>query len=261
MFETVELGRKTPRAEFDKEAPILRTLTCDLVPPKMLGYPRASRQDGTKVVAVARESAVSMDSRFAFAQDLVQEAGALARHHFDHRGALKVERKGLQDEVSEADREVEAIIRERIATAFPQDGFLGEESGATAASNGNAGPVWVVDPIDGTASFLAGIPCWCLSIALVSAGEIELGVVFDPNADELFAVRRGGGAWLNGTALPKPPAISLASGLFGIGFSHRRPPEALVPFVEGLLRAGGMFIRNGSGALMLAYVAAGRLIG
>ncbi len=202
-----------------------------------------------------------MDARFAFAQDLAREAGALAHRHFTHRETLEVESKGLQDWVSEADREVEAMIRARIAAAFPQDGFLGEESGAAAAAEGGGGAVWVVDPIDGTACFLAGIPTWCISIALVSGGEIELGVVYDPNAEELFAARRGQGAHLNGVPLAPLTARRLADGLFGLGHSTRVPAEAVVGFLADLLDADGMFVRNGSGALMLAYVAAGRLVG
>lgn len=92
-------------------------------------------------------------------------------------------------------------------------------------------------------------------------GEIEIGVIYDPNVDELYAARRGEGCYLNGERQPVPAAVSLKDGLFGTGFSHRSPPEDIVPFVEGLLREGGMFMRNGSGALMLAYVAVGRLVG
>ena len=153
------------------------------------------------------------------------------------------------------------MIRARVAAAFPQDGFLGEESGEAAAAEGEAGAIWVVDPIDGTACFLAGIPTWCVSIALVSQDEIELGVIYDPNADELFAARRGEGARLNGSMLPPLRATRLADGLFGLGHSTRVPGEVVVGFMADLLQAGGMFMRNGSGALMLAYVAAGRLVG
>src|SRR3546814_13829527 len=89
-------------------------------------------------------------------------------------------------------------------------------------------------------------------------GEIEIGVIHDPNVDELYAARRGGGTFLNGKRQPVPPARSVKDGLFGTGFSHRSRPEDVVPFIDALLRDGGMFMRNGSGALMLAYVAVGR---
>src|SRR3546814_4624721 len=92
-------------------------------------------------------------------------------------------------------------------------------------------------------------------------GEIEIGVIHDPNVDELYAARRGSGTFLNGKRQPVPPARSVKDGLFGTGFSHRSRPEDVVPFIDALLRDGGMFMRNGSGALMLAYVAVGRLVG
>ena len=202
----------------------------------------------------------TLQDRYAFARELARDAGSLAYDYYKRRGELAIESKGLQDIVSIADKEVEELIRGRLETRFPEDGFLGEETGASGrAAPGQA--VWVVDPIDGTSCFLGGMPTWCVSIAMVLDGEIEIGVIYDPNVDELYAARRGEGCYLNGERQPVPSAASLKDGLFGTGFSHRSPPEDIVPFVEGLLREGGMFMRNGSGALMLAYVAVGRLVG
>ncbi len=198
--------------------------------------------------------------RYTFAQNLAREAGRLAYDFYKRRAELAIENKGLQDVVSIADKKVEQLIRARLEARFPEDGFLGEETGASEGGRpGQA--VWVVDPIDGTSCFLGGMPTWCVSIALVRDGEIEIGVIYDPNVDELYAGRRGGGAWLNGVRQPRPPARSLKDGLFGTGFSHRSPPCDVVPFIDALLSNGGMFMRNGSGALMLAYVAVGRLVG
>jgi len=202
----------------------------------------------------------AVQDRYTYVQELARDAGRLAYDFYKRRTDLAIESKGLQDVVSIADKKVEELIRARLEERFPNDGFLGEETGASAGGTpGQA--VWVVDPIDGTACFLGGMPTWCVSIALVLNGEIEIGVIYDPNVDELYAARRGGGTWLNGKRQPLPPAQSLKDGLFGTGFSHRSPPQDIVPFVDGLLRAGGMFMRNGSGALMLAYVAVGRLVG
>jgi len=202
----------------------------------------------------------ALQDRYAFAQELAREAGELAYDYYKRRAELAIESKGLQDVVSIADKKVEELIRGRIEARFPEDGFLGEETGASAGGKpGQA--VWVVDPIDGTSCFLAGMPTWCVSIALVVGGEIVIGVIHDPNVDELYAACRGGGTFLNGKRQPVPPASSLQDGLFGTGFSHRSPPQDLVPFIDALLREGGMFLRNGSGALMLAYVAIGRLVG
>lgn len=201
-----------------------------------------------------------MNARYAFAQTLAREAGQLAYDYYRRRGELAVESKGLQDFVSIADRKVEDLIRTRLGEQFPDDAFLGEESGVSGSvAPGQA--MWVVDPIDGTACFLNGMPTWCVSLALVRDGEIEVGVIYDPNSDELYAAQRGGGTYLNGARQPLLSAKDFRDGMFGTGFSHRSPPGDFVPFLDALLNDGGIFMRNGSGALMLAYVAVGRLIG
>ncbi len=199
-----------------------------------------------------------LDARFLAAQDVARDGGRLALRHFRNRDALTVEMKGAQDMVSKADREVEALIHGRLSMHFPGDGFLGEEGGA---SDGTSGGLWVVDPIDGTAGFVVGIPVWCVSIAFVAGDEIEIGVVYDPNADEMFATRRGRGAGLNGAPIRASTAMSLDEGTVGIGYSPRTGPRQAVAAIERLLDAGGMYQCNGSCALALAYVAGGRLIG
>ncbi|MCP5153176.1 MAG: inositol monophosphatase [Ectothiorhodospiraceae bacterium] len=207
----------------------------------------------------SRPISPALDARFHAAVALARDAGHLAHRMFRDRDRLVVESKGLQDRVSAADRAVEALIRDRLTGLFPDDGFLGEESGARLSDA--AHPVWVVDPIDGTDCFVAGIPVWCVSIALVRGTQVELGAIYDPNADELFAFRRGAGATLDGRPLRVAPATALTDGVAGLGTSQRVTPERTLAVARRLLEAGGMFQRNGSGALMIAYVAAGRLIG
>lgn len=204
-----------------------------------------------------------LDDRFETATALAREAGALAHGYFRRFEELSVRRKGLQDEVSEADVAVETLIRERLSERFPEDAFLGEESGLAggAAERDDAAPVWVVDPIDGTACFVSGIPTWCVSIACVVGDTIPIGVVYDPNSDELFAARRGAGATVNGRPIRPSEASGFDEGLVGIGYSTRTPPMAAIGAIDRLLGEGGMFVRNGSGALMITYVAAGRLLG
>ncbi len=203
---------------------------------------------------------LEIHTRFFAAQAIAREGGQLALKLFRNRDALTVETTGVHDRVSEADFEVEALIRDRLAALYPDDGFLGEESGAKESS-GDASGVWVVDPIDGTDCFVNGIPVWCVSIAYLVGNEVEIGVIYDPNADELFATRRGHGASLNGAPICASAARSLEDGIVGIGYSPRTDRQPAVAAIDRLLSAGGMYQRNGSGALMLAYVAAGRLIG
>ena len=198
--------------------------------------------------------------RFLAAQAVVRDAGRLALDCFRRPDQLTVERKGPQDPVTNADRRVEALIRGEIAARFPSDGFLGEESGANAAFQ-TSPHVWVADPIDGTDCFVNGIPAWCVSVALVVEGEIEAGVIYDPNADEMFAAARGRGATLNGVPVRTSGAKDLSLGPVGVGFSQRVSSGPTLEVLGKLLKAGGMFQRNGSGALSLAYAAAGRYLG
>jgi len=119
----------------------------------------------------------------------------------------------------------------------------------------------VVDPIDGTSCFVNGLHTWCVSIGLLVDGMPWLGAVADANHNELFHACRGLGAYVNDTPIRVSPAADIRYGVTGVGTSHRRGKEHFIPFLAGLLEGGGMFIRNGSGALMIAYVAAGRLVG
>ena len=201
--------------------------------------------------------AFAIAARFAAAGIVAREAGQAGLAYFHGRDRLVVERKSLQNEVSAADRALETLIRGRLEELFPNDAFFGEEGGRAGRGDG----LWVVDPIDGTACFVNGIPVWCVSIAFVVGRSIEIGVIYDPNSGELFAARRGGGATVNGRPIRASAATSFADGAVGIGYSTRTAPKPALDALTKLLDQGGMFQRNGSGALMLAYVAAGRLIG
>ncbi|WP_156831030.1 inositol monophosphatase family protein [Kaistia granuli] len=198
-------------------------------------------------------------ARLALAREVAREAGALALSYFERLATLAVEfKQGGQDVVSIADREVEVLIRARIAEKFPEDGVLGEEDGLV---EGQSGVLWVVDPIDGTSPFLNGLSHWCISIAVAVEGEAEIGVIYAPVSDEFFSAAKGMGAFLNDAPIAVAPARSIEDGLLGFGSNHRIPPADVGRFITVLLDAGGMFYRNGSGALMLAYVACGRLVG
>ncbi|MFB0937047.1 MAG: inositol monophosphatase family protein [Propionivibrio sp.] len=203
-------------------------------------------------------AADNLNKRYCLAQSVATDAGAMALEMFRRRDQLVVEYKGLQDMVSEADRNVEGYIRRRVGESFPDDGFLGEEGGS---DRDDAAFVWVVDPIDGTACFVNGMFSWCVSIAVVHRGEPVIGVVYDPNSGELFHARSGGGAYCRNKPIRVHSGCALKDGVLGVGTSFRVGTEAFVPFIESIMRDGGMFIRNGSGALMITYVAAGRLIG
>jgi myo-inositol-1(or 4)-monophosphatase len=159
-----------------------------------------------------------MDMRLLAAQAIAREAGAMARRRFLDR-SFAVKFKGPQDYLTEVDGETEAFIAERLTKVFPTDGFIGEESQARPAGAGGA--VWVVDPIDGTANFARGVPHFCVSIACVADDRVEVGVIYNPMLDELFAARRGGGARLNGAPISASHASSLAKCSVEVGWNSR----------------------------------------
>jgi myo-inositol-1(or 4)-monophosphatase len=199
------------------------------------------------------------EDRHRFALDLVGEAGRLALQHFARLDSLATETKREgQDVVTEADRAVEDLIRAGIARAFPGDGVLGEERGHEP---GTSGWTWVVDPIDGTSCFVSGLRDWCISVAAMREGEAQIGLILQPTTGDLYAAVRGAGAALNGRPIRVAEDARIGNRLLGFGANFRVPKESITGFAGVLLRAGGMFYRNGSGALMLAYVAAGRLAG
>jgi myo-inositol-1(or 4)-monophosphatase len=196
------------------------------------------------------------DDRYLAACAVARAAGALARRHLENRAGLMVEQKGPQDPVSVADRAAEVLIVAELSAAFPGDGFLGEEGGGEAAER-----LWVIDPIDGTANYVRGIPGFCVSIAFVEAGRTELGVIYAPMDDELYAAARGRGARCNGESLSVSGCASIGQAMIGVGFAQRMPRPRFVRALDRLLAAGGEFRRMGSTALGLAYAAAGRLDG
>jgi len=198
-------------------------------------------------------------ARAAFASDVARRAGALALDYYRNRASLEIETKaGDLDPVSIADRSVEEMIRAEIEQRFPDDGVLGEEGGMT---EGRSGLTWIIDPIDGTVPFLIGQPSWCVVISLAEGPETRLGVINVPVTEEQFTAREGHGAALNGVPLKIDPARRITQGLVAVSASERCEPAVVGGIVRRLMDSGGMFYRNGSGANMLASVAAGRLVG
>lgn len=197
------------------------------------------------------------EQRCAATAKIAREAGARALAYFREQSALQVDMKGAQDFVSQADRNVEVLIRERLAEVFPDDAIVGEEHADTP---GTSGFTWVIDPIDGTANFVADIPFWCVAIAGVADDQVQVGVIYDPNHDECFTACRGLGARSNGAPIQVRRNADIGAGTVCVGSSKRSPPEHLMALLLRIVTSGGIFVRTGSGALGLAYVAAGRYL-
>ncbi len=131
--------------------------------------------------------------RMEFAADVARGAGEVVMRHFQK--ALEVERKADRSPVTEADRAAERFIRERIRSAFPRDGLLGEELGEEPGTSGRR---WLIDPIDGTKSFVQGVPLFGVLVGVEGPEGPEAGAVYLPALDELVCGARGEGAWWNG---------------------------------------------------------------
>jgi myo-inositol-1(or 4)-monophosphatase len=201
---------------------------------------------------------MSLEERFRLGVEVIREAGELANGYFNAREKLTVQNKGPQDLASEADLNTEILIRDRITKAFPEDAFLGEETPPTDYNDGQG--IWVVDPIDGTQPFICGMSCWCVSIAFMQHGQLQFGMVNAPARNELFAGGKKFPSTLNGKPIRGMTSGSIKDGLTGTGYSLKSGPKLFLPAFQRFLEAGGMFYRDGSGALSLCYVAAGRLV-
>ncbi|WP_299756745.1 inositol monophosphatase family protein [uncultured Boseongicola sp.] len=201
---------------------------------------------------------MTMTDRAAVLIEICHEAGRLAAQYFKDQDQLVIDRKGHQDFVSQADRNVELLTRDLLAKSFPDDAIVGEEH---APKPGTSGFTWVIDPIDGTTNFVNGIPAWTVVVAGVRDGATQLGVIHDPCNAETFVATKGHGATLNGVALSLDDDRSLSEGTVGIGYSNRVDDQGILRLVAAVVSEGSMFYRNASGALSLAYVAAGRLLG
>jgi myo-inositol-1(or 4)-monophosphatase len=187
--------------------------------------------------------------RYDLCRALARDAGKLAHRGF---GTSATTMKGRHDVVTAMDREVERFIRTAIGARYPQDAVIGEEEGG-----GGGERLWLIDPIDGTANYAKGLPRYCVSIGYLERGVPTLGAIYDPSHDWLYAAARGEGAWRDGERLAVSLCADLAAATVECGWSTRRSAADYVALVARVLHGGGAILRQGSGALGLADVAAG----
>ncbi len=218
----------------------------------------------------------SIQSYFDLAKQVAREAGDYA-----HRAIvsdLQISTKTNEmDIVTQIDSRNEHTIRDTVLAHYPDHVFLGEELGASDTTpppkeGGGASPTmrgvvptvrWIIDPIDGTVNFAHGVPIWCVSVGVEVDGIVECGVIYNPNLNEMFSVRRGQGAYLNGTRMQVSKQAKYKQGLFVTGFPYNvdENPESVIEQFTNFLHKGMLIRRLGSAALDLAYVAAGRFEG
>jgi myo-inositol-1(or 4)-monophosphatase len=178
----------------------------------------------------------------------------------DRLGKVAVRLKGRADLVTEADVAAQEVIRQTVLGAFPDHVLLGEEDAAPQAVPASGDCYrWIVDPLDGTTNFVHQVPFFSVSLALEHNGELLVGAVYDPSADECFTAAAGRGATRNGQSIRTSQVKTLGDALVCAGFPAVVEEDA--PDLKLFLAALGIcqaLRRTGSAALNLAYVAAGR---
>ncbi|MCF0196884.1 MAG: inositol monophosphatase, partial [Bacteroidaceae bacterium] len=199
-----------------------------------------------------------LDDILRRATEWARECGALQLTYF-RSPALQARAKGGEsDIVTEVDEKSEAMLLRHIAEEYPTHSVLGEETGDHP---GTAEWRWVIDPLDGTTNYKAGLPIFAVSIALEHHGEAVLGVVFAPYLDEMFTAVKGKGAFLNGKPIHCSATTDLARAVVCTGFPVDKgstPDNNLDNFSRVMPLVRGMR-RLGSAALDICYVGAGIL--
>ncbi len=196
--------------------------------------------------------------------DAAKEAALRAAEVLERwRAKFQVKEKGRFDLVTDADVESQRAIQAYLSARFPEHAFLGEEEGASKTRPPiDAPPTWIIDPIDGTTNYVHDCPFYCVSIGLQIAGELVVGVVYDPPHKEMFAAAQGHGAWLNTRRLTTSATPALAQALLATGFApDLRGNEQALEWWRVLSFQTQALRRTGSTALNMAYVAAGRFDG
>ncbi len=190
--------------------------------------------------------------------EAAKKAGALLKERLGASG--RIEFKGAVDIVTEMDRASEDLILGEIKKAFPDHGILTEESAEIAARSPYR---WIIDPLDGTTNYSHGFPVFCVSIAVENAGEVVLGVVYNPMLDELFTAEKDGGALLNGKKISVSKVKTLDKSLLATGFPYdiRKTRENNLDHFANFAVTAQAIRRAGAAALDMSCVACGRFDG
>jgi myo-inositol-1(or 4)-monophosphatase len=174
--------------------------------------------------------------------------------------ASSIEKKGHNDLVSYVDKKAEEMIVNELLKILPTAGFITEENTSEAIGDEFK---WIIDPLDGTTNFIHGMPCFCISIALMKDKELVVGVVHELNLDECFYAWKDGGAYMNDDKISVTDIKLLSDSLMATGFPYHNY-ERMKPYMEIFdycMRNTHGLRRLGSAAADLAYVACGRFEG
>lgn len=205
---------------------------------------------------MSQKNVFSTERALEVAVDAARAAGKILAKRRDMTRVIKV--KGWRDIVTDADFAANTAIRRKLERAFPHHSILSEEDPAPPESKPEF--LWIVDPLDGTTNYSRGFPAFSVSIGLAQNGRPSIGVVYDPLLDECYYATRGGGAFLDGTALQVSRVSKLEHAL--LGFELAREQELRERGLEWFARLGSRTMTariGGSAALSFCYIAAGRL--
>lgn len=190
------------------------------------------------------------------AQDAASQAGEILRAEW--RDPQRLPDKGFRDWVTETDYRAQRQITRVIGKQFPGHGFLTEEADDTLSSTGPV--VWVVDPVDGTSNFSRQQPNFCISLAAVADGAVQVGVIYDPIRQEMFSAAAGRETTLDGQPLQASTVSELANAVIGLDWAHeQRKRQHSLDALAAVAHQVHTIRALGSAALALAWVAAGRL--
>ena len=189
--------------------------------------------------------------------EIAREAGNFIKREASHFNKSDIEHKGKHDLVSYVDKSAEELIIKKLQTILPPAGFIAEEGGGIRNDHSYQ---WVIDPLDGTTNFIHGIPAYCVSIALMKDQVIILGVIYDPNTEEVFHATKGHGAFRDDQKIHVSRTEKLTDSLLAVGLpiSNFEPLGEYIEVIKKIVPKCQGLRRMGSAALDLAHVADGR---
>ncbi|HMT29758.1 MAG TPA: inositol monophosphatase family protein [Bacteroidia bacterium] len=191
------------------------------------------------------------------ARDVVNDAVVFIREQSESFNSADVEYKGLNDMVSYVDKTAEKILVDGLRKVLPGSGFITEENTANSTTEQFK---WIIDPLDGTTNFVHGVPCYCVSVALMDGEELVVGIIHEVNLNECFYSSKGDSAYMNGDVIQVSKRKTLSESLIVTGFPYNnfsRLKEYMEIFDFCMNNTHGIR-RPGSAAVDLAYVACGR---
>lgn len=193
---------------------------------------------------------------------VVRETGQWIQSMVNQIAIEHIQYKGKNDLVSFVDQTAEARLKESLSAIFPEAGFIAEESAADFSEVGE-GYYWVIDPLDGTTNFLHQLPIYAVSVGLIYQRQPILGMIYEPNRDELFYAIQGAGAHMNGLPIQVSAQPTLEKSLLATGFPYHdfSYQDKYLNLLKELMQKSHGLRRMGAAAIDLAYTACGRFEG